>query len=138
MGMGWHYRRSYETVLVAQKAGAPCKWYDKSNKIENILRPSSEWPKIIPSSEQHPTEKPVGLMAHFIKLHTDVGDLVMDPFAGSGTTGVAAVQLGRQFLGFEIDPEYCRLANERIEAARKGLKLSEYRNGQQTLFGGEE
>lgn len=73
-------------------------------------------------------------MEHFIRLHTDIGDLVIDPFAGSGTTGVAAVQLGRQFLGFEIDPEYCRLANDRIEAAKKGLNLNEYRQGQQSLF----
>lgn len=39
MGMGWHYRRSYETVLVAEKPGAACRWYDDTNGIENIIRP---------------------------------------------------------------------------------------------------
>jgi DNA modification methylase len=87
--------------------------------------------------EGHPTVKPLWVVKD-IASRSMPNALILDPFMGSGTTGVAAVQLGRQFLGFEIDPEYCRLANERIEAARKGLKLSEYRQGQQTLFGGEE
>ena len=39
MGMGWHYRRSYEVILEAQRKGAPCKWYDKTRKVENIIRP---------------------------------------------------------------------------------------------------
>ena len=47
MGMGWHYRRSYETVLVAQKPGAACRWFDKTNRIENIIR---HIPKIIPQA----------------------------------------------------------------------------------------
>ncbi|MCK9327876.1 MAG: hypothetical protein M0P69_20445, partial [Bacteroidales bacterium] len=41
IGMGWHYRRSYETVLIGQKPGAACKWYDTTNSVENIIRPSS-------------------------------------------------------------------------------------------------
>jgi site-specific DNA-methyltransferase (adenine-specific) len=94
----------------------------------NILRHTKEM------SGQHPTQKPVELLAYLIETYSKPSDLILDPFMGSGTTGVAAVQLGRQFLGFEIDPEYCRLANDRIEAARKGLKLNEYRQGQQTLF----
>lgn len=52
IGMGWHYRRSYETVLVATKPGAACKWYDDSDKIENIIRPGYKGiKKIIPSKE---------------------------------------------------------------------------------------
>lgn len=83
---------------------------------------------------QHPTQKPVALFRWILEKYSKPSDIILDPFMGSGTTGVAAVQLGRQFLGFEIDPEYCRLSNDRIEAARKGLKLNEYRAGQQTLF----
>ncbi|OQA02710.1 MAG: Modification methylase DpnIIB [bacterium ADurb.Bin400] len=95
---------------------------------------SAVWRCASENNQIHPTQKPLALFARLVLASTDIGDLVIDPFAGSGTTGVAAVQLGRQFLGFEIDPEYCRLANDRIEAARKGLKLNEYRAGQQTLF----
>ena len=59
MGMGWHYRRSYETVLVAQKRGGPCKWYDESHKIENIIRPGDYGiRKIIPTIARMTTTTP--------------------------------------------------------------------------------
>jgi site-specific DNA-methyltransferase (adenine-specific) len=124
MGMGWHYRRSYETVLVAQKPGAACAWYDDSKRIENILRPGDYGiRKIIPRADQHPTQKPVELAAHFIRLHTQPGDLVLDPFMGAGSFGVAAVQLGRDFIGIEIDPGYFAIAERRIAGAQAQLAL---------------
>ncbi len=124
MGMGWHYRRSYETVLVAQKKGAPCAWHDNSKRVENIIRPGDYGiRKIIPSKEQHPTQKPVELAAHFIRLHTTTDEIVLDPFMGSGTTGVACAQTGRRFIGVEIDPKYFEIACKRIEAAQAQLRL---------------
>jgi site-specific DNA-methyltransferase (adenine-specific) len=115
MGMGWHYRRSYETILVAHK-GQTCNWYDETNKIENIIRPNKNYaPKIIPSKEQHPTEKPVGLATHFIKLHSKDGDTILDPFMGSGTTLVAALQLGRKAIGIGIELKYCEIAVRRLQ-----------------------
>lgn len=66
------------------------------------------------SNEFHPTEKPVGLMAQFIKW---TAGTVLDPFMGSGTTGVAAIQLGRQFIGIEREPKYFDIACKRIEQA---------------------
>ena len=124
MGMGWHYRRSYEVVLVAQRKGAPCAWYDESRRVENIIRPGDYGiRKIIPTRDQHPTQKPVALAAHFIRLHTRPGDLVLDPFMGSGTTGVACVQTGRRFIGCEIDEGYYRIAERRIAEARAQLPL---------------
>jgi len=115
MGMGWHYRRSYETILIAQKKGAACRWYDDTKRIENIIRPGMGINKIIPSAEQHPTEKPDSLAAHFILLHTQEGDTVLDPFMGSGTTGVACQRLGRNFIGIEINPTYVDIARKRIK-----------------------
>ncbi len=118
MGMGWHYRRSYEFVLVGQKPGAKAKWYDETNKIENIIRPGDYGiKKIIPSATQHPTEKPWRLAAHFIQLHTKPGDIVLDPFMGSGSTGVAAVLTGRRFIGIELDEHWYRHAVKRIRKA---------------------
>lgn len=114
MGMGWHYRRSYETVLVAQKAGAACFWFDDSNAVENIIRPDMNIPKIIPSANQHPTQKPEALAAHFIRLHTQKGMVVLDPFAGSGSTALAAKQLGRDFIAGEIDPQFVEMARGRL------------------------
>jgi len=115
MGMGWHYRRSYETVLIAHK-GNTCKWYDETNKVENIIRPNKNFaPKIIPSKEQHPTQKPVGLCKHFIQLHSQTGDIILDPFCGSGTTLVAAKQLNRKYIGIEISEEYVEMAEKRLK-----------------------
>jgi site-specific DNA-methyltransferase (adenine-specific) len=120
IGMGWHYRRSTECVLVAQKGKGRCNWFDTSRRVENIIRPGDYGiKKIIPRADQHPTEKPVALAAHFIRLHSKPGDLVLDPFMGSGTTGVACLETGRNFIGIELDPVYFRMAKKRLAAARK-------------------
>jgi site-specific DNA-methyltransferase (adenine-specific) len=65
----------------------------------------------------HPTQKPVALMAVLIERYTRPGDLILDPFCGSGTTGVACVQTGRRFIGIEIDPGYADIARARIAKA---------------------
>jgi len=118
IGMGWHYRRSYETILVAQRSGAACKWHDTTNRIENIIRPGQYGiRKIIPSAENHPTEKPWQLAYLFIRLHTQPGDLVLDPFMGGGAFGEAAVRLGRRFIGIELDATYFQTAKSRITTA---------------------
>lgn len=66
----------------------------------------------------HPTEKPVHLMAEYVANSSMRGQTVLDPFMGSGTTGVACVQLGRKFIGIEIDERYFDLACRRIEEAK--------------------
>lgn len=124
MGMGWHYRRSYETVLVAQKAGAACRWFDDTKAVENIIRPGAHnIRKIIPTAVEHPTQKPVNLAKHFILLHTQRGDTVLDPFMGSGTTAIAAYQTGRHFIGIESDPHWHAIAQRRIAEAQSQLVL---------------
>ena len=118
MGMGWHYRRSYETVLVAQKPGAACAWYDESKRIENIIRPGQYGiRKIIPRETDHPTPKPVALAEHFIRLHTRPLDTVLDSFAGCGWVGVACVNLGRKFIGIELEKQYFDISVQRITDA---------------------
>jgi len=121
MGMGWHYRRSYEFVLVSQQqGGVACKWYDTTNKIENVIRRIG---KIIPSASQHPTEKPVALAKHFIKLHTQSGDTVLDPFIGAGSGGVAAVEMGCKFIGIEIDRHWFDISRQKILSAQQQSTL---------------
>lgn len=71
----------------------------------------------------HPTQKPVELMERLIRDFTDPSDLILDPFAGSGTTGVAAIRLGRRFIGWERDPKYHAIAVKRLTAAREQLEL---------------
>jgi site-specific DNA-methyltransferase (adenine-specific) len=109
LGMGWHYRRSYEVVLVGEKPGAACRWYGGNDK-PNIVRYSG----IKPRDWQHPTEKPGELASHFIQLHTQPGDVVLDPFMGHGSTGEAARALGRRFIGVELNADYCGIAADRL------------------------
>lgn len=71
----------------------------------------------------HQTQKPLALMEVLVRLFSDPGELVLDPFAGSGSTGVAAIRLGRRFLGWELNPEYAGIARGRLTAAREQLQL---------------
>lgn len=64
----------------------------------------------------HPTQKPLALIDRCLRASSCPGDLVLDPFMGSGTTGVAAVSLGRKFIGIEKDSAYRRLSVNRIQA----------------------
>lgn len=66
---------------------------------------------------EHPTEKPLSLMKEIVELFTNPDDVILDPFMGSGTTGVAAVQLGRRFIGVENDQKYFDIAQRRISDA---------------------
>lgn len=72
---------------------------------------------------EHPTEKPVPLMQEIIADFTQPGEIVCDPFLGSGTTGVAALQLGRKFIGIERDPKWFDLACRRVEQAHRQPRL---------------
>lgn len=116
LGMGWHYRRNYELMLVAEKPGAPGKWYG-GNSQANVIR----IPGIKPTEDDHPTPKPESLFRLFVRLHSEEGDLVLDPFMGSGTTLVAAKQLGRRAIGIEIEEKYCRIAVERLKGTTPPL-----------------
>lgn len=65
----------------------------------------------------HPTQKPIGVMRWIIQNYTSKGDTILDPFMGSGTTGVACMMEGRKFIGIEIDPDYYAIAEKRIYEA---------------------
>lgn len=65
----------------------------------------------------HPTQKPYRLVADWLRSFTDIRETILDPFMGSGTTGVAAVKLGRRFIGIEIEPKYYEIAKRRISEA---------------------
>ena len=112
IGMGWHYRRSYETILVGEKPGAACRWFDKSQKIENVIRHIC---KIIPDKTEHPTAKPVELASYFMRLHTQPGHLVLDPFMGHGATIEAAKLNGLRAIGIELSEEYCEATVRRLQ-----------------------
>jgi site-specific DNA-methyltransferase (adenine-specific) len=82
----------------------------------------------------HPTQKPISLMLELIELFTDPGDLILDPFAGSGTTGVAALRLGRRVILIEKDPSHAATARDRMRAEERGSTMHALRSGQEALF----
>jgi DNA modification methylase len=77
-----------------------------------------------PENCNHPTQKPLDLIRKMVEISTNLGDTVLDPFAGSGTTGVACVQTGRNFIGCEISEEYFAIAEKRIAEAQMQLRLA--------------
>jgi site-specific DNA-methyltransferase (adenine-specific) len=81
------------------------------------------WTTSIQSTNGHPTPKPEKLMREWCGDFTDPGECILDPFMGSGTTGVACMQLGRKFIGIEIEPKYFDIACERIDNAQRQTKL---------------
>jgi DNA modification methylase len=82
-----------------------------TNYPTSVLSVSNE------GSTVHPTQKPVALMEYLIRTYTNPGDVVLDNTMGSGTTGVAALQSGRRFIGIERDPGYFAIAQRRIQDA---------------------
>ena len=76
--------------------------------------------RVLPTSLKHPNEKPVDLLEQLIQQVTHVNDTVLDCFIGSGSTGVACVKTGRNFIGYELDERYFDIAQQRISAAIKG------------------
>ena len=72
---------------------------------------------------KHETPKPLGLFRYLIKTYSNEGNIVYDGFMGSGTTAIAAMEENRQWIGFELDPDYYKAASKRIENHKAQLKL---------------
>ncbi len=97
-----------------------------ANKGRNELRGARPkdiiaYPRVPSQQLLHPYQKPVELMVDLLSHSTDIGAAVLDPFMGSGATGVACVQTGRSFIGIEIDPTYYEIAKQRIEQTQPPL-----------------
>src|SRR5579885_1776269 len=95
---------------------------------DNVLHLATEC-----SNQGHSATFPVELPSWFIKLFTQPGDVVLDPFLGSGPTAVAARQLGRHCIGIEIDPKYIQIANQRLDAMQLPIPLFHLLNSEETI-----
>lgn len=115
-GMGQGFRPMHECVLQLTKGTGRYRHLDTGNIIKAK--------RVTGAAKEHPTEKPEALMRALIRVVAGPGDLVVDPFMGSGTTGVAAVKLGCRFTGFERDPMFVDLARRRLtEGAQSELEI---------------
>ena len=117
------------------KEGAPKDWDESEDGNYRLTFPSNLWTDItlpfwsMPENTDHPTQKPEKLIAKLILASSQVGDLVFDPFMGSGTTCVVAKKLGRNFFGIEKEPKYCAYAIQRLEKANHNKSIQGYHDG---------
>lgn len=118
-------RDVHEYILVFSKAGFPRPNPEKRratiSREEFLELTKSVWtfPAVSAKSIGHPAPFPVELPHRLIQLYTFEGEIVLDPFMGSGSTAIAALQGNRHYLGYEIEPEYVRLAEKRIRQFRR-------------------
>ena len=106
-GMGNNYRPNYELCLLCCKTNVTTK----SNNKSNILK----YRRIAPQKLLHSCEKPIALLEDLITELSNDGDIVLDPFLGSGSTCVACVNTNRHYIGFELDQQYYDIACKRLE-----------------------
>ena len=129
IGFGLHNILSWKKNNVT-----PSRWYMKNCEFTLFLRKGKaktinnvgskmihEFDNII-GNKKHPTEKPIDLMKFYIENSTNENDIVLDPFMGSGTTGIACKNLDRGFVGIELDEKYFNIAEDRIFTINKNIK----------------
>ena len=120
IGLGWKYRPAYENILIFSKNKTDYNFFDTTKKCSNVIKGINQ---DIPNSEEHPTQKPIPLMAKLIKIHTLENNIVLDPFMGTGATVMASMELKRRYIGCELDKGYFDIAQKRIDDYNKQLKL---------------
>ncbi|MCM1029652.1 MAG: site-specific DNA-methyltransferase [Pseudoflavonifractor sp.] len=115
--------------------GQPKDWEETENGNFRITYPSNFWDDIsipfwsMPENTDHPTQKAEKLYARLILASSRPGDIIFDPFMGSGTAPVVAQKLGRRYLGIEINPEYCLWAAKRFRQAIEDPAIQGYTDG---------
>lgn len=136
------YYFDVESVKMKRKVIAPYKvdgkpkdWNQSEEGNFRITYPSNFWDDIsipfwsMPENTDHPTQKPEKLYAKLILASSKPGDIVFDPFLGSGTTSVVAKKLGRNYCGIEMNQEYCLWTEKRLQMAEKDSSIQGYSDG---------
>ena len=137
-----NYTFNVEDVKVRRKVIAPYKvdgkpkdWEETADGNFRNTYPSNFWDDIsipywsMPENTAHPTQKPEKLLAKLILASSNAGDVVFDPFLGSGSTSVTAKKLGRQYVGIEVNPQYCVWTEKRLEMAETDKSIQGYTDG---------
>ena len=136
------YTFNLDAVKIRRKVRAPYRmdgqprdWQETGSGNFRDTCPSNLWDDItipfwsMPENTSHPTQKPEKLLARIILASSNVGDIVLDPFLGSGTTSVTARKLGRQYIGIEKEAQYCLWAEQRLEMAERDRDIQGYTDG---------
>ena len=115
--------------------GKPKDWDESTDGNFRLTYPSNFWDDIsipfwsMPENTDHPTQKPEKLYAKLILASSKPGDVIFDPFMGSGTAAVTAKKLGRHYLGVELNEEYCLWAAKRLQMAESDSAIQGYSDG---------
>lgn len=115
--------------------GAPKDWEKSENGNFRLTHPSNLWTDLtvpfwsMPENTEHPTQKPEKLLAKIILASTEENSLILDPFAGSGTTAVVAKKLNRSYVGIEADEKYCLLTEKRLDLAEQDKTIQGFADG---------
>ena len=137
------YRFDVDAVMLKRQViapytdpnGAPKDWKETDDGRFRLTHPSNLWTDLtvpywsMPENTDHPTQKPEKLLAKIVLASSKSGDLVFDPFNGSGTTTVVAKKLRRHYLGVEVDEKYCCLAAKRLDRASTNSTIQGYSGG---------
>ena len=139
---GDKYTFNLDAVKIRRKVIAPYKvdgkpkdWEEVNGENYRDTCPSNFWDDItipfwsMPENTAHPTQKSEKLIAKIMLASSNIGDIVFDPFLGSGTTSVVAKKLGRHYIGVECEKQYCLWAEQRLEMADKDIAIHGYVNG---------
>ena len=124
-----------KVIAPYRENGKPKDWNESSDGNYRDTHPSNIWTDItvpfwsMPENTDHPTQKPEKLLAKIILASTNPGDLILDPFGGSGTTAVVAKKLGRDFVAIESDENFCLLAAKRLELAEEDKSIQGFDDG---------
>ena len=115
--------------------GKPKDWTKSTEGNFRLTHPSNLWTDLtvpfwsMTENTEHPTQKPEKLVAKIILASTKKGDVVLDPFLGSGTTSVVAKKLGRRYVGIEIDEKFASISEKRLEQAEKVKSIQGFVDG---------
>lgn len=124
-----------KVIAPYRKDGVPKDWQEENGEKFRYTFPSNFWDDVtvpywsMPENTPHPTQKPEKLLAKIILASSRPGDLVFDPFGGSGSTAVTAKKLGRRYLTIEKDEKYCAMAAYRLEKADSDKSVSGMKGG---------
>ncbi|MBD2038972.1 site-specific DNA-methyltransferase [Leptolyngbya sp. FACHB-321] len=124
-----------KVIAPYRMAGKPKDWDRTDAGNFRLTHPSNLWTDLtipfwsMPENTDHPTQKPEKLVAKIMLASSNTGDVVFDPFLGSGTTSVVAKKLGRRYIGVELDELYCCLAEKRLAIADTDASIQGYADG---------
>ena len=128
-------KQKRRVIAPYRENGKPKDWEESEDGNFRLTCPSNFWDDIsvpfwsMPENTDHPTQKPEKLYAKLILASSRPGDVVFDPFLGSGTASVVAKKLGRHWCGVELNEEYCMLAEKRLELAETDKEIQGYSDG---------